>query len=140
MNRKTYDLVADTRSMDLGYILKQDSLLGKITLDATAKGSGFDPKKMNGVYHVNLGEAVVKSYTYKGLLLDAILQNGNGKIRSSMKDPNLTFQLNAEAAFREKFPSLKMKFELDTLNAQALHLTDSLQLHLLAEADFKSTN
>ena len=71
LNRKTYDLVADTRSLNLGYILKQDSLLGKITLDATAKGSGFDPKKMNSVFHVNLGEAVIKSYTYKGLLLDA---------------------------------------------------------------------
>ena len=140
LNHKTYDLVADTRSVDLGYILKQDSLLGKITLDATAKGSGFDPKKMNSVFHVNLGEAVIKSYTYKGLLLDATLQNGNGKIQSSMKDPNLTYQLNAETAFIEKYPSLKLKLELDTLNAQALHLMDSLQLHLLVDADFKSTN
>ena len=140
LNRKTYDLVADTRSLDLGYILKQDSLFGKITLDATAKGSGFDPKKMNSVFHVNLGEGVIKSYTYQGLLLDATLQNGNGKIRSSMKDPNLTYQLDAEAAFTEKYPSLKLKFQLDTLNAQALHLMDSLQLHVMADADFQSTN
>jgi translocation and assembly module TamB len=140
LNRKTYDLVADTRSIDLGYILKQDSLLGKITLDATAKGSGFDPKKMNSIFHVNLSEGVIKSYTYKGLLLDANLQNGNGKIQSSMNDPNLTFQLNAESVFTEKFPSVKLKFQVDTLNAQALHLMDSLQLHLMADADFKSTN
>ncbi len=140
LNRKTYDLVADTRSIDLGYILKQDSLLGKVTLDATAKGSGFDPKKMNSVFHVRLGEAVIKSYTYKGLLLDANLQNGNGKIQSSMKDPNLTYELNAESVFIEKFPSLKLKLQLDTLNAQALHLADSLQLHLMADADFSSTN
>jgi hypothetical protein len=140
LKRKTYDLVANTRSVDLGYILKKDSLLGKITLDATAKGSGFDPKKMNSVFHVNLAEAEIKSYTYRGLLLDANLQNGNGKISSSMKDPNLSFQLNAETAFLEKFPSLKMKFQLDTLNAQALHLMDSLYLHLMVNADFKSTN
>jgi translocation and assembly module TamB len=140
LNHKTYDLVADTRSVDLGYILKQDSLLGKVTLDVTAKGSGFDPKKMNSVFHVNVGEAELKSYAYKGLLLDANLQNGNGKIVSSMKDPNLTYQLNAETAFLEKFPSLKMKLQLDTLNAQALHLMDSLQLHLMVDADFKSTN
>ncbi len=54
-----------------------------------------------------------------------------------MKDPNLTYQLNAETAFIEKYPSLKLKLELDTLNAQALHLMDSLQLHLLVDADFK---
>ncbi len=140
LNHKTYDLVASTRSVDLGYILKQDSLLGKITLNATAKGSGFEPKKMNSVFHVNLGEAVIKSYTYKGLLLDANLQNGNGKIQSSMKDPNLTYELNAETAFLEKYPSLKLTLQLDTLNAQALHLMDSLQLHLMVDADFKSTN
>ncbi|HEY2348453.1 MAG TPA: AsmA family protein, partial [Puia sp.] len=93
MNHKNYDLVADTRSLDLGYILKQDSLFGKITLNATAKGSGFDPKKMNSIFHINLAEGEIKSYTYKGLLLDAHLQNGNGSIRSSMKDPNLTYQL-----------------------------------------------
>jgi translocation and assembly module TamB len=140
LNHKTYDLIADTRSLDLGYILKQDSLIGKITLNATAKGSGFDPKKMNSIFHVNLGEGEIKSYTYKGLLLDASLQNGNGKIQSSMKDPNLTYHLNAESAFAEKFPSLKLKLQLDTLNAQALHLMDSLQLHLIVDADFKSTN
>ncbi|HEY8735040.1 MAG TPA: translocation/assembly module TamB domain-containing protein, partial [Puia sp.] len=77
---------------------------------------------------------------YKGLLLDADLKNGNGTFASSMKDPNLTYQLNAEAAFLEKFPALKLKLQLDTLNAQALHLADSLQLHLMANADFKSTD
>ena len=45
LDRKAYDLTAKTKSADLGYILKQDSLLGKITLDATARGSGFDPKR-----------------------------------------------------------------------------------------------
>ena len=126
--------------MDIGYILKQDSLYGKITLDATAKGVGFDPKKMISVFHVNLVEANYKSYSYKGLLLDADLNNGHGTFASSMKDPNLTYQLNAEGAFLEKFPALKLKLQLDTLNAQALHLADSLQLHLTADADFKSTD
>ena len=108
--------------MDLGYILKQDSLLGKITLNATAKGSGFEPKKMNSIFHVNLGEAEFKSYTYRGLFLDANLQNGNGTLVSSMKDPNLTYQLNAETGFLKKYPSVKLKLQLDTLNAQALQL------------------
>jgi translocation and assembly module TamB len=140
LNNKTYDLVAKTQAIDLGYILKQDSLLGKITLDATAKGSGFDPKKMNSVFHVKLDEGEIRSYTYKGLLLDATIHNGNGKIISSLQDPNLTYTLNAESNFLEKYPSLKMKLQLDTLNAQALHFIDSLHLHLVADADFKTVN
>ena len=66
INIKSYDLTANTNSVDLGYILKQDSLLGKISLDATAKGSGFDPKKMNSSFHVHLRNAVLKSYDYRG--------------------------------------------------------------------------
>ena len=141
LDRKTYDLAASTRSVDLGYILKQDSLLGKVTLYATAKGSGFDPKKMNSVFHVKLEEAIFKSYPYRGLLLDANLNNGNGTIISSMEDPNITYHLNAEAAFQDKFPAIKLKLILDTLNTQALNLlNDSLQMHLVLDADFKNTN
>ena len=141
LDRKTYDLIAKTQSADLGYILKQDSLLGKITLEVTAKGSGFDPKKMNSVFHVKLGEAVFKSYPYRGLVMDATLHDGSGILVSSMQDPNLTYQLSAETRFLEKYPSVKMKLQLDTINAQALNLMkDSLQMHLNLDADFSSTN
>jgi TamB, inner membrane protein subunit of TAM complex len=141
LDHKTYDLVAGTRALDIGYILKQDSVLGKITLDAKAKGSGFDPKKMNGDFHVSLGDAEIKTYHYKGLIMDAHVKEGTAIIQSSMKDPNLTYQLNAEAGFQEKYPSVKLKLQLDTIDAYALHLmNDSLQMHLQLDADFKSTD
>ena len=100
LDRKEYDLVADTRLLDLGYILKQDSLMGKITLDATAKGSGFDPKKMNSIFHVHVGAADFKSYKYQGLILDANLQNGNGTV--SVFDAGSQPDLPAEG--RSRFP------------------------------------
>jgi hypothetical protein len=141
LHQKSYDLVAGTKGLDLGYILKQDSLLGKITLNATAKGSGFDPKQMNSIFHVNISGAEFKSYTYRGVLLDANLHNGNASLVSSMKDPNLTYQLNGEAGLLNKYPSVKIKFQLDTINLQALKLVnDSLQMHLLVNADFASTD
>ncbi len=115
--------------------------MGKISMQATAKGSGFDPKKMNSVFHVQLSDAEFKNYNYKGLVLDATLKNGNGIFSSSLNDPNLTYQLNGETVFLEKYPSIKLKLQLDTVNALALHLiTDSLQTHFLLDADFPSTN
>ncbi len=141
LDRKTYDLKTDTKALDLGYLLKQDSLFGKITMDATAKGSGFDPKKMSSVFHIHLGDAVIKSYEYRGLILDAHLENGNGNISSSIKDPNIAYQLKAEANFQGKYPSVNMQLNLDTLNALALNLlSDSLQMHLNLNADFRSTD
>jgi hypothetical protein len=141
LDRKTYDLTADGRSVDLGYILKQDSLIGKFTLSATAKGSGFDPKKMNTVFHVNVAEARFKSYTYHGLIIDARLENGKGNLVSSIQDPHITYRLQAETDLQEKYPSLKLKLQLDTLDLLALNwMGDSLQLHLNMDADFRSTD
>ena len=141
LDRKTYDLVAHTRLLDLGYILKQDSLLGKVTLDMTAKGNGFVPNKMNSVFHLNLVDAVYKTYHYHGLILDANLENGSGHFVSSIQDPNLSYHLEADAGLEEKYPTLKIKLQLDTLNALALHLLpDSLQMRWILDADLSSTD
>lgn len=141
LDRKTYDLSAHTHSLDLGHILKMDSLIGSFTMDATAKGSGFDPKKMNSDFHLSIGEGVFKNYVYRDLMLDAKMSNGNASVISSMHDPNISYRLNAEADLSQKFPSLQMKLQLDTINMLALNLLkDSLQMHLALEADFKSTD
>ena len=141
LDQKTYDLTASTFSADLGYVLKQDSLFGRFTMEVSARGSGFNPKKMNSVFHVKLEDADIKSYHYKGLLLDATLHEGDGVIHSSMEDPNLSYRLDAETRFLDRFPSVKVKLLLDTLNTQALHLwPDSLHVHGKLNADFMSSN
>jgi translocation and assembly module TamB len=141
VKQKTYDLTAHTNLLDLGHILKMDTLLGKITLQATAKGNGFDPKKMSGNFHVNLIDAILKNYHYRGLLLDAHMANGAATITSSMHDPNLTYELKGETNLSGKYPSVKMNVQLDTINMLALNLLkDSLSMHLVLAADFSSTN
>jgi hypothetical protein len=141
LGHESYDLTAATRTLNLGYILKQDSLIGKFTLEATAKGSGFEPKKMSSSFHVNLQHADIKGYGYQGMLLDAQFNQGTGKLTSSMKDPNLSYQLQAETSFQTKYPAVKLKLQLDTINLQALKLlNDSLQMHIAINADFKNTD
>ena len=141
LNRKTYDLTARSQSANLGYILKQDSLFGKVSLDARAKGSGFDPKKMNSIFHLNLKAAEFKSYQYRGLVLDADLHNGSATVSSSIHDPNISYELKGEGNFIGKYPSAKIRLQLDTLNPLALHLIkDSMQWHLQLDADFPSTD
>ena len=141
LDQKVYDLSASTRAADLGYILKQDSLLGNFTLEITAKGSGFDPKKMNSVFHLKLDDAFINSYHYRGLLLDAKLDGGHGIIHSSLQDEHLNYELDAETRWLNKYPAIKIKLLVDTLNLQALHFRpDSLRLHTRLDADFASTN
>jgi len=138
---KTYDAHVRTQSLDVGYILKQDTLLGKITLDATAKGSGYDYHTMNSVVHASLIDGEVKGYNYKDLALDANLENGSGNIKSSIHNNDISFDLDADAKMNSKYPALKINLQLDTLNPHLLHLvTDTMHLKLTLNADFASTN
>lgn len=141
IKNKTYGAKIKTDALDLGYILKQDSLLGKITLEATAKGNGYDYKTMNSVIHARLISGEVKQYDYKDLLVDVNLQNGKGTLQSSIHNDDINFDLNADAIVSAKFPAIKLKLKLDTLNPYALHLmSDTMHFKLNLDADFASTN
>jgi len=143
-NYKTYNIKAALKQLNVGYLTKQDTLVGKVTLNATAKGTGLDYKTMVSVFHADLVEGEIKGYTYRHLLLDADLNHGAATIKSSMEDSNLTYHLDAKANLADKFPSdVKMELMLDTLNMTALHFvpdTTQLQLHTHLVADLPSAN
>jgi translocation and assembly module TamB len=139
--QKSYDFNIITNQLDFGYILNQEANLGKISLQATLKGNGYDYKSMNSVIHAVMTQGTVRDYEYKNLKLDASLQNGNGIITSSINDPNIIFGLDASANFVQKYPAVQLKLIIDTLNPRALHLIkDSMQLKLVLAANFSNTN
>jgi len=141
LTAKTYDLRLTSDGIDLGYILKQDTLLGKISLEATAKGNGFDYRTMNSKFHVHLTEGEIKSYTYKNLLLDGDLAGGHANIRSGIDDENIRYNLEAKVDVKGRYPAVSLSLKLDTLNPHALHLVqDSMHLKLIADANFTNTN
>ncbi|MEP6845476.1 MAG: hypothetical protein ABI861_05710, partial [Panacibacter sp.] len=93
------------------------------------------------VASVNIASADIKGYTYKDLLLDANLNNGDAAIQSTMNDPNIRYALKATANVKNTYPSIQMQLQLDTLNLYALHFVDTLlTLHTMVNADMASTN
>ncbi|PWT72902.1 MAG: hypothetical protein C5B59_14695 [Bacteroidetes bacterium] len=141
LNRKAYDLQLQTSKLDLGYILKKDTLLGKFSLESKATGRGFDYKTMSSVFHIHLLSGEFKDYKYKELLVDATLQDGKGKIESNMHNDDISFDLNANLGLKERYPAIQVKLKLDTLNPYALNLYhDTVSLKLFLDADFPSTN
>ena len=141
IKNKVYDLHAKTDELDLGHILSQQNYFGKISLEASAKGRGFDYKTMSNTMHVHLAEATVNGYEYKDFSADGNFQNGRGEIQSSIHDENINLDLKANADFSSKFPAVRLNLQLDTLNPYALHLIkDSLHLKLAMEADFQNTD
>ena len=138
---KQYDLNVDLSDFDLGKLLSQDSLLGKVDLHAMAKGNGFDFKKMQSVAHFQIPAAMVKGYNYRNLSMDISMQDGMYHINSIFNDPHIKGQFDAKGKWVEKFPSLLLDLKMDTINLQALHLMkDNLAMSFNLNTDLANTD
>ena len=108
-----------------GHLLKQDSLLGKISGHAQVTGKSTNPKTMIARFNVVATSAEVKGYIYKNMTLDGNITNQNLLLTAKMTDQNLRFNLDAKANIKNKFPSVDFTLNIDTLNLQNLNLSDS---------------
>ncbi len=138
---KQYDLNTDLSGFDLGKLLYQDSLLGKVDLHAEARGNGFDLKSMQTIARFQIPAAMVKGYHYRNLSMDISMQNGMYHVNSTINDPNLKWNLDVKGKWIEKFPSLLLDLKMDTMNLQALHLSkDSLAMSFHLNTDLANTD
>lgn len=136
-----YAIKASLQNVDAGYLTKQPQNVGIITANLSATGSGFDVKKANAKYNLDVVSAQVKGYTYKGLNANGSINNGVDQTIISIHDPNISLNLDATADLRSTYPPLKLDLQLDTLNAKALNLmTDTLSVSGHIVADMPSTN
>jgi translocation and assembly module TamB len=141
-NTKSYNATLALNNLDAGYFTKQEAMLGRVSLTATAKGQGYDPKTMNAVVNATLREAYVQGYNYTNLKLNAAVRRGNAVVKANMNDRNIAFDLNTTINnLSAKFPSVKLDLLLDTLNLQKLKVMPAnyrLKGHVIA--DLPSTN
>ncbi|MBW1656861.1 translocation/assembly module TamB domain-containing protein [Flavobacterium quisquiliarum] len=119
--REKYDAVVSLNEFDLGRLIKNDSI-GKITLNAKVKGNGLDPKTANAVIDGIVQKAVFNRYTYKDLTLKGNIENGSFAVKSGMEDPNLNFNLTASGDTKDKYPTVKLKLNLDIADLEKLNL------------------
>lgn len=136
-----YDAVVQTKGLDLGSILQDRQDWGRLTAGFSVKGTGFDPRSANARINGTLHEASIRQYDYRDLNFDASIANRQVELQSSIQDVAVSFELKASADLADKFPALKLDWQIDTLDLHALHLLkDTLGVsgHLLA--DFASTD
>ena len=129
------------RNVDAGYLMKQDTMLGRITMNAKVSGAGLDMKTATVHYDVTVDSAVVKGYQYNNFVLNGDLNKGIVHSTANINDQNIKLNLDATADIKPKYPSVKLDLLIDTLNMKALHLmTDTLNVHGHLAADMQDTN
>ena len=132
----SYSANIKAADLNLGAITKQPQLVGKVTLAANIKGTGFDPKKASLQLSGNIASAYVKGYTYKNVAILVGGLNGNYTVNAKIKDSNININLDAKADLTKKYPAIKTTLMVDSINLKALNLTtNDLRFHGKIEAD-----
>jgi hypothetical protein len=140
-NMNSYDITAGVGALNLGYILKQEANVGRVTAKLHARGAGFDPKTMVANVTGQVFAAEAKGYTYRNLKLDARMNRGDIAAKATMRDENIAFDLDAAAAMKGDYPAVKANLQLDSLNLKKLNLyAKDLRIHGNIQADLPSTN
>jgi len=138
--QEKYDANVSLMDFDLGRLIKNDSI-GKITLKAKVKGKGLDPKTAQAELDGIVQKAVFNRYNYKDLSLKGNISNGSFAVKSGMKDPNLNFDLTANGNTKDKYPSVKLKLNLDIADLEKLNLhAGPMKLRGNVDADIANSN
>lgn len=71
LDAQQYNLKGRLKNVDVGYLTKQDTLVEKVTMSFAAKGTGFEPAKMNANASMQVDAAEMMGYNYQNLQANA---------------------------------------------------------------------
>lgn len=127
-NKAAYDITASTQNFNLAVLLK-DTAYGPVSVNLVAKGKGYDMKTASAAVEGTVSEAVYNGYSYKNLDLNAAINHQQLTAKAGMTDPNIHFALDAQADLSQASPAVKMNLAVDSIKAQALHLTNDVLIY-----------
>lgn len=139
--KESYDLDITTQSMNIGKILRQDSLMGYISMTGKVKGTSFDINKMNATVDGYVQRFDFNGYAYQDVNLDATIANQLAKIELNSNDPNAQVDLVADVDLRNKYPAVNSSIDLYNLDLKALNFfEDTLVLGGKLNLNFSDLN
>lgn len=132
-DRAKYDLSFGTGGFNLGKLLGQDSVMGNLSGNFIAKGTGFDYKKMNTDIIADINSFYFNKYNYTNAALKANLDKGYLQSMGAINDPNLILNYDVTSNLANEYPTLVGFVNVDTARLQPLQLyADTLDFSLFA--------
>lgn len=87
----TYNGHLQSKSFDLGRLLKQQKYIQKIDIDGSIKGSGFEPKRVSMQLDARIDRLGILGYDYVNIVTNANLKKNHVSGVLNIKDPHLIF-------------------------------------------------
>jgi len=122
--KASYDLDITTTKYEIGKLISQDSLLGKVTGSFKLKGTGFDYKTMKADVTASVKDLQFKNYNYQNADIAANFNSGIINSKGSINDTNLKMEYDIKADLQHDYPSLNGFVKVDTAQLQKLNLYD----------------
>jgi hypothetical protein len=139
--RARYDATVTATNLQLGTIMKNDTMYGPLTATITAKGTGYAPKYAAANVNANINSAFFNRYNYKDVKLTGDLAEQKANFAFNVNDPNITVSLNGKADISGKFPAVVINATIDSINTLPLHFTaDTLMYKGTIAANFPNTD
>jgi hypothetical protein len=120
-NKERYDAQTEFENFDLGKLIKNDQI-GKISLKASTKGIGLNPKTATAKVTGTVSKLNYNKYNYQNLDLKGTINNGLYAIDAAMISPDLTFDLVSNGSFKDKYPKVKLDLNIDIADLEKLNL------------------
>lgn len=118
--RERYDIAIKTDRLNLGRMLKQDTMLGTVTADIVARGRSFDINTMNAVARGKIHAATFKGYTYTNVAVNGNIAGKIGQAHVVSEDPNAQLNMAARFDLRGDHPSITTEGVVQVLDLHAL--------------------
>ncbi|RZK42483.1 MAG: translocation/assembly module TamB [Pedobacter sp.] len=139
--RENYQANIAILNFNVGRLLKQDSVIGRVSVRADVAGTGLDPKTLNARFSAKVFSARYNKYDYKNLNLKGDYNKQIVNIKSDMPDSNANFDLDARINLAGKYPAVKGDINLKRIDLQQLNFsTTPLSFAGKINADIKTAD
>lgn len=123
--REEYDMQVRTDKLNIGRILRKDTLMGVVTAVLKASGTSFDINNMNAVVDASVSQAQFKGYDYHSINISGDVASKIANVKLNSEDPNARLNLDAKADMTGEYVSAVADLNIDSLDLQALKLYNS---------------
>jgi len=138
---ETFNADVRLNNFNVGRLIKQEAMLGRLSGTAKISGAGTDPKYMSARFSANASKAEVKGYAYRNVFLNGNLVKQNLNLTAKINDPNIRLNLKASSNIAGTYPALDMVMDVDSVNLQKINLyNEDLRFHGKIVAKLPSTN
>jgi hypothetical protein len=123
----------------LAGVIVGDSLLGKMTLSGNAGGKGITSGPLSGSASIDVQEAQFNAYTYTDIKITGRIDKNLVSATAGSRDPNLSFDLTANADLNKPEQKFNAGLDLSMLNLRALNFTQkdiAISTRLAAELNY----